>query len=246
MKIGKINIQYTPTEHMLYWFLPILLASTFFASYAMGPQAYDIWVLHPMGFTEGYIGGLLLVTVFTGIYICSRPAIWQNKSIRWWLLLYVVAVLFFLGEDQNWGQYYRERYFGYEVPEYFLENNKERETNLHNMNSWFNEKPRILVTIWVFIAGLAVPLGWKWPVEKTKKFVPAIFWPDSRILPLAILAMVARWPERLKYLIPGFDAKAIRYSEVQESFFAFFMLMFIVQVYQRALAQGKTQGKKKK
>ncbi len=246
MKLGKIKISYQGPEFLLYWFIPLLTASTFFASYAIGPAAYDIWVMAPLGFTEGLIGGILLITVLTGIYILSKPVIWQNASLRFWLILYVLAVFYFMGEDQNWGQYYRERYFGYEVSQYFLDNNKEQETNLHNMSSWFNEKPRILVTIWVFIAGLLVPLGWKWPVEKTKKFVPQIMWADARILPLAVLALTIRWPERLRYVIADFDAKAIRYSEVQELFYAFFMLLFLVQIYQRTQNAAVKPKKKSK
>ena len=132
------------------------------------------------------------------------------------------------------------------VPEYFLLNNKEHETNLHNMNSWFNQKPRLVVLFWILIAGLAVPLGWKWPVEKTKKFVPTIFWPDTRVLPLAILALITRLPEKLQHIIPNFDVKAIRLSEVQELFFAFFMLMFLAQIYERLKLNAAKPAKKKK
>lgn len=220
-------MKYTLADHILYWALPLAGSAVFIISYLMGPETYNQWVMHPMGFTEGFIGGVLLIVIFFGLFILKDPLIWQDKKIRWWLIIYILAVIFFFGEDQSWGMYYREKYFGYKIPEYWLLNNKEQETNLHNMNTWLNQKPRLVVYIWIFVSGILVPLGWKFPIAKTRKFLSNAFWPDKKILPLAVCAAVARMPEAVL-------GKAIRFSEIQELYFAFFMLMFLVQMYKRA------------
>ncbi len=46
-----------------------------------------------------------------------------------WLVLYAVAFLFGAGEEISWGQ----RIFGWQTTEFFLEHNRQMETNLHNL-----------------------------------------------------------------------------------------------------------------
>lgn len=56
---------------------------------------------------------------------------WNSKSFLWKLgvLGFGIVFLFGAGEEISWGQ----RIFGIESSEYFIENNAQQETNLHNM-----------------------------------------------------------------------------------------------------------------
>lgn len=55
----------------------------------------------------------------------------KNKSFTWKLGVFAFVLLFIFGagEEISWGQ----RIFGIESSEYFLENNAQKETNLHNL-----------------------------------------------------------------------------------------------------------------
>ncbi|RTE53264.1 hypothetical protein EHW67_12270 [Arenibacter aquaticus] len=56
---------------------------------------------------------------------------WSNKQNLWKIGTFIFVVLFFFaaGEEISWGQ----RIFGVESGEFFIENNAQGETNLHNL-----------------------------------------------------------------------------------------------------------------
>jgi len=69
-----------------------------------------------------------------GIFVLSfyhLITLWSTKKILWKLgtFLFVVLFLFAAGEEISWGQ----RIFGVESGEFFIENNAQGETNLHNL-----------------------------------------------------------------------------------------------------------------
>src|SRR5690606_6041111 len=133
---------------------------------------------------------------------------------------------YFLGEDLNWGQYI----FGWQPAEFFIEHNKEAETNLHNMSTWFNQKPRLAVQLWILIAGFLVQLGWRWPRRTTANFVPAILWPGRETVLLVLLAAILPAFEWIAIAMfgPGLGGVPMRFSEIQEFFFAWFFLLYAI------------------
>ncbi|WP_239985837.1 MULTISPECIES: hypothetical protein [Arenibacter] len=69
-----------------------------------------------------------------GIFVLSLYhliSLWTTKKMLWKLgtFLFVVLFLFAAGEEISWGQ----RIFGVESSEFFIENNAQGETNLHNL-----------------------------------------------------------------------------------------------------------------
>ena len=113
--------------------------------------------------------------------------------------------------------------------------NDQKETNLHNVSSWFDQKPRLLLELWVLIGGVFVPLG---ELRRGSRLTPAEFrywfWPTMDCLPVAGLAILVRLPERLKEL---FDVESmpleIRYSEPQEYYFAMFLMLYLASLAAR-------------
>ena len=73
--------------------------------------------------------------------------------IAYWLFLWSLACLYFAGEEISWGQWI----FGWATPEQIASLNDQGETNFHNMSSWFDQKPRNLVELWIFITGVVFP-----------------------------------------------------------------------------------------
>lgn len=172
---------------------PLAVSIAVILSYYAGPDAYLLWATANLSILEVVTGIVLVITLITSLNTCWLSGKYDNKLLRRWLILYCIAIFYFVGEDQNWGQYY----FNTQASDWFMANNKEQETNLHNVSSWFNQKPRLVTELWCIIAGILVPLGWSKPKPLTQSFVPSILWPDVRVLPVAILAVTVTLPERL-------------------------------------------------
>jgi hypothetical protein len=81
------------------------------------------------GFVEN---GSAIFLLSSSILLLSRFfKLFSSKSTAWKIGIAAMALLFFFaaGEEISWGQ----RIFNIESSEYFLENNAQGETNLHNM-----------------------------------------------------------------------------------------------------------------
>lgn len=82
---------------------------------------------------DGFIENLTALFLFLCSIVCLfRVFEYRKMKKSLWVFTYAaLAVLFFFaaGEEISWGQ----RIFGIESNEFFLEHNKQAETNLHNM-----------------------------------------------------------------------------------------------------------------
>ncbi|NKI26298.1 hypothetical protein HCG49_06960 [Arenibacter sp. 6A1] len=72
---------------------------------------------------------LLLCISVLSLYRLKR--FWNHKKVLWKIGTFIFVILFFFaaGEEISWGQ----RIFGIESGEFFIENNAQGETNLHNL-----------------------------------------------------------------------------------------------------------------
>jgi hypothetical protein len=114
--------------------------------------------------------------------------------------------------------------------------NDHGETNLHNTSSWFNEKPRQLLELFVLYGGIihvllqrGVKKGWR-----------AWFWPTYVCLPSALLAMLVQVPERLLSWF-GMDLSAIHWSnwpELEELYLALFLFLYLWSILYRLGLEG--------
>lgn len=150
-----------------------------------------------------------------------------------WLVCWVIAIgaacLLIIGEELNYGQHV----IGWPTPEWLRNLNKQDETNLHNISSWFNEKPRVLLEIVVVLAGIVNPSLKLW---RGRGLVDRPWWllPGPAVLPVAVLSELAMLPDRALYygLIPA-DWWALRYSELQELYFFYFILLYLAELRQK-------------
>src|SRR5690606_35883388 len=108
--------------------------------------------------------------------------LWHTKKI-WWKLgtfLFVVLFLFAAGEEISWGQ----RIFGVESSEFFIENNAQGETNLHNLVVGEKKINKIifsqLLFLVMFIYLIITPIlfrKYKWFKDLANNFaVPIVKW----------------------------------------------------------------------
>lgn len=237
------------------WGIPVLSVLAILVASQMGMQVVEAVIVSPFGFSENVPTLFILFGVAYAIAIMRLPDIGRLKG---WMLVYIIALVFFAGEDQNWFQYW----LGTEVPDYFLIHNKEKETNLHNMSSWFNQKPRLAVELWILTACILAPLGWwTWPKKATEKWVPAALWPDRRLVALGVITLVFGQLRRaFKYLhelgvaIPDITLAdghhvmneafpGVRLSELQEVCFAYLMALFAVALYGQLVSKPAKKAK---
>jgi len=94
--------------------------------------------------------GIALALAAIAFYRDQLP----NPLPIYWLFTWALACVYFAGEEASWGQWY----FLWETPEEFLAINDQQETNLHNTSSWLDQKPRMLVELWIFLGGFVWPL----------------------------------------------------------------------------------------
>ncbi|PTN08010.1 hypothetical protein [Mangrovibacterium marinum] len=83
---------------------------------------------------DGMVENLTSLFLFAASGVCIYRLIQYKKAQKpglWLLTAAVLALLFFFagGEEISWGQ----RIFGIQSGEFFLEHNKQAETNLHNL-----------------------------------------------------------------------------------------------------------------
>ena len=155
------------------------------------------------------------------------PADWLHN----WLILTTIACIYFAGEETSWGQ----SFFHWQSPEVFEQLNRQHETNLHNMSSWFNEKPRILLALGVLLGGVILPLWRKWKkIVYNDRDWRYWFWPDFVCLPAGLLVFLVKVPERYADITGHWLFSApIRVSELQEFYFAYFLMLYLMSCYSR-------------
>ncbi len=145
----------------------------------------------------------------------------KGKSATWKLGVFMFALLFFFGagEEISWGQ----RIFGIESSEYFVQNNAQKETNLHNLVVGGKKINKIifsqLLMLTMVVYLLLVPILYRkkqWVKRLMDRFaVPVVKWHQT-IAFIASTIIVAIIPPDRKW-------------EVYE--FAFGVIFFLIFLY---------------
>lgn len=215
------------------WFPPLLLI-VIFPVRIIAPEAYRTWIDGELGLIELTTPILAVIGAVVGIRLLSRAVRNGSRPLRIWIVLITLACIYFAGEEISWGQHL----FKWETPEAIGRINDQRETNLHNVSSWFDQKPRLALEIWVLVGGIIVPvLEWRRGTRLAPEQFRYWFWPTLDCAPTAVLAIVVRLPERMKDL---FQIEALpfelRYSEPQEYYFALFLMLYLASLSARVRA----------
>lgn len=175
---------------------------------------------------------IVLIPGIIAGFLCH--ALRNNLPAPWlyaWLMLTTGACIYFAGEETSWGQ----SFFHWQSPEIFNQLNKQQETNLHNMSSWFNEKPRIVLAVGVLIGGIILPLWRQWKgIVYSNRDWHYWFWPDFVCLPAGLLVFLVKIPEHYADMTGQWLFSApIRVSELQEFYFACFLMLYLMSSYTR-------------
>jgi len=213
------------------WFPPVLVF-LLVPIKIVSPEFYASWMDGELGLIELATPLISLAGAVVGIKLMRKAAALPTRRLRLWMLLMTLSCIYFAGEELSWGQHL----FGWGTPEYLEAVNDQEETNLHNISSWFDQKPRLILELWVLIGGVLWPLrcltvrgGASQSSGESDWFLPTI-----ELLPTALLAIIVRLPERIKSL---FEIEQLplefRFSEPQEYYFALFLLIYLASVHRR-------------
>lgn len=135
-------------------------------------------------FTEFFLFMALLFGV--PVFFKHRRAI-PDRALTIWFALWLLGTFYFLGEEVSWGQWW----FGWDTPEAWAEYNRQDETNLHNVSSWFSEKPRLMLELFVFSLGFTVPLFFHRIEKRLKLKAPLAVWMNWAVPVQACVAPAA-------------------------------------------------------
>ena len=174
---------------------------------------------------------ILIPAIILGCRSFLSPNKFINLNIRVWFFLLFLTSVYFAGEEISWGQHI----FGWETPLALKEINDQNETNIHNISSWFDQKPRLLFETWVFICGVIIPIILVIKkINFTRNDWKYWFFPSSSIILTGVLAILIKIPDRLDGLINlNLIKHHVRYSEIQELYFAYFLLLYLLISYRR-------------
>lgn len=140
----------TPLEKVVVAFVGFCVLLGAFFSYVDEAFFHDSYVVED-GFTEWFT----VAALFATFVVCARR-LWVLRNVRNFGFLAVTGFLtlfslFGAGEEISWGQ----RLFGFASPEFFIDNNAQRETGLHNLQIIVGDKKYKLNRI-IFGTGLAI------------------------------------------------------------------------------------------
>lgn len=214
---------------------PAILPAIILANY-INPLFFSVWIEGERGLIEMATPALLLGAITAGILIARHQALLPAKWIAVWFLLFALGSFYFAGEEISWGQHF----FGWQTPETLGALNDQGETNLHNVSSWLDQKPRLMVVLWSTAGGIGAPLLAALGLLKTGGPQDWRYWILPRrecVIPGLMVALV-RVPEDVAFsigrLIPHpFDVRA---SEAQEMYLAMFLCFYVVSAYRRVVS----------
>ncbi len=230
----------TGLPRWLWLTLPLLLALIQFVTFAISPPAFHRWLDGELGLVELLTPVLLVVAIVAGIAAWRHRHRAADPRLGVWLLCLIAGCIYFAGEEISWGQHL----FGWDTPQALLAINDQGETNLHNMSSWFDQKPRWALEVFVVIGGVIVPLLRRYRPGRWLARWPNWFWPTHVCVCSAILVVTVRLPERINDALgTNLFSPMIRYSEAQELFFAYFLMLYLLSLRRRLSAESIPPGK---
>ncbi len=181
---------------------------------------------------------ILLPGIAAGITVFVRALRSGRMRLeKFWFLAWALACIYFAGEEISWGQHF----FQWSTPEAIESLNDQQETNLHNISSWLDQKPRALVEAWIILGGLFAPL---WIRFRNLRFAPDSWqqWILPTIVgtPAAASTILTRIFKALEKYTGASILEDLGDSEFREFFIALFLTLYLLSAcyrQQRALQE---------
>lgn len=199
------------------------------------------------GFIEIATVLVLGLAIFNGLRTLGPVKILELPLLFYWIAVNLLGAIYFLGEEISWGQHF----FNWSTGEWFAEHNDQGETNLHNISSWLDQKPRLLLLLWCVTGGIIVPLWYKArKLHRPTSGWSYWFWPTNSVFFVAILIAVIRIPDNFLEFLEVDISDPIRLyfqsfnaTEMQECLYGCFILIYLysLRARVRALSDGPAE-----
>ena len=204
----QINKDFKNNElHIFLWlFAPILIFLIFLVINQLNPTFFSEFFQGEKGFIENGTFFILLISIITNFSVIKKIKT-KIYDIQYFLMiLFLIGLVYFAGEEISWGQHW----FNWETNNFFKNFNDQSETNFHNISSWFDQKPRFLLTFFVIFGGIFCPFFNKKSFLNSKKLTAWIY-PTIYCFPTSLICLLYYFLDIsykfLCYGTPGIDIK---------------------------------------
>lgn len=213
--------------------LPLLGVLVLGILFAKLPYDTVHWMKSEQGPIEHLTALVFLAIGFVGLYLA-----WRSRGVAaWWAVtfyvLFALGGFFMAGEETSYGQHL----VGWESPEWFEENSKQQETNLHNL---YGDRPAKLMRRFAEIGFPAVlivaPLVFLALGSYKRKDWPYWLLPKGELILWLVIAALARpltdmrdhgWSERFTREV----------SEVAELYWSIALFLWVIVLLRRVNAR---------
>lgn len=173
---------------------------------------------------------VIAIAFLIGLTTLPRIEWKTRKDLGAWIVLATLCCLYVAGEELSWGQHV----FQWGTPKFWHTVNDQNETNLHNISSWFDQKPRLILLIGIIVGGIVIPILQKYyPARLPSRFDS--FYPPASLFVPALFCAVPQLVEKLGEAMemPVFA----RVSEVQELYMFYFVALYLWALRSREFAK---------
>ena len=212
-----------PLSRWWWLYLPVATFVVLFLLFQFTPVLFGGWFDGEQGVLEIAQFLTLVAATVMGLRIVVHPRTRQTPWLLGWAVLATLGVGYTAGEETSWAQHF----VGWGTPEWRADLNDQGETNLHNISSWLDQKPRAILEAGVVIGGIVLPLLLA-ALPSLRRWPVAIVVAPLSCLPVALIAELARLGERARDVIGTQSEIVFRPSEVQELFFFWFALLLSI------------------
>jgi hypothetical protein len=179
---------------------------------------------------------VLLIGLILAIHTVTKA---ETPTMRGWLIIVSLGILYLLGEETSWGQHY----FGWATTGVFAQINDQGETNIHNTaGGWFDQKPRALLLLGMILSTIVHPLVKHF--RKGRGLIDNPWWlaPTLASLGPVIFSQLAALPKRIDQMdLVRQELDYIRWAEAEELFIYIFFISYLLSLSYR-LTQRKRAG----
>lgn len=226
---GRAESGDSDSMNALWWLtLPLVAFVALLATSLLAPGFYALRIESEQGLLELSHIVIPAIACVVALRSLRLPEIGARRWLTAWFAVLALGSLYIAGEEASWGQHI----LAWTTPEAWQQINDQNETNLHNISSWLDQKPRLLLELAVLIGGIALPLIAL--ARPSLRQVPlAYLMPPLLCLPSAVLAEIGRLPERVGPALGLGNGPFGRASEIQELYFYIFILLYVVVLRRR-------------
>jgi hypothetical protein len=208
------------------------VAAFVIGTYQFAPDFYVRYVIpEGCGILEFSHFLMPLASLFIAASLLLLPFVRARPLVFTVALIGALSCLHIAGEEMSWGQHF----FHWNTPEYWVEVNRQEETNLHNTYAVFEKWPRAILEVGILIGGLLVPLAAVFD-PRVRANLLSLFLPPAALVPAAIGAAVFKFADVLhaRDLIAELVGRP---SEAVETYLYFFILAYLTSSSTRRIKE---------